>query len=241
MRADANDSDGAVRVSGVRGEAMIARLLIAMCTVVMVVWPGRSGAQSGGVQDGVKVGKVYISGENPVIRLLDQPGGTALTVASFWRVVWSPVGQGHVLYVTTGDGKSAGDLRLALTDNQPLHEYLVSQILGTFNKTYLERPFRVVKATCVGSGDALRERKEICKSDEHAIELAFRDFYEPFQLDTPVGGPRNPFGVTSFFIPAKTAEVIVNGKKALGNVYPQMRGPVQSSTAFLAFSESWIK
>ena len=73
------------------------------------------------------------------------------------------------------------------------------------------------------------------------IELAFRDFYEPFQLDTPVGGPRNPFGVTSFFIPAKTAEVIVNGKKALGNVYPQMRGPVQSSTAFLAFSESWIK
>ncbi len=38
-----------------------------------------------------------------------------------------------------------------------------------------------------------------------------------------------------------SAEVIVNGKKALGNVYPQMRGPVQSSTAFLAFSESWIK
>ena len=36
-------------------------------------------------------------------------------------------------------------------------------------------------------------------------------------------------------------EAIINGKKIAGNVYPQMRGPAQSSTAFLAFSESWIR
>ena len=219
---------------------MSARPLISgfalFCALPMLV-----AAQTGGVQGGVKVGKAYVSGENPVIRLLDKEGGTALTVASFWRVIWSPVGQGHVVHVTTGDGKSAGDLRLAIADNLKLHDYLVTQILGIFDKTYLERPFTVVQGTCRSSGDTLKEWKETCKSDKHTIELAFRDFYEPFQLDTPVAGPRNPFGVTSFFIPAKSADVIINGKRASGNVYPRMRGPKQSSTAFLAFSESWIK
>jgi hypothetical protein len=60
-------------------------------------------------------------------------------------------------------------------------------------------------------------------------------------LDIPVSGGRNPFGITSLFIPAKSADVIINGKKAAGNVYPQKRGPAQSSSAFLAFSESWVK
>lgn len=204
--------------------------------------PVFAAAQEGGVQDGVKLGKAYVSGENPVIRLMDKEGGTVLTVASFWRVIWSPAGLGHVIYLTTGDGKSAGDLRIAVGDNKALHEYLTKQVLGSFDKSYQERPFTFFQATCSrGAGDTRKEWKESCKSDKYSIELTWRDFYEPFQLSTPVGGARNPFGVTSFFIPAKVAEVTVNGKKAAGNVYPQKRGPVQSSTAFLAFSESWIK
>ena len=50
-------------------------------------------------------------------------------------------------------------------------------------------------------------------SEKYKIELVWKDFYPPFQLDTPVGGARNPFGVTSLFIPAKDAEVSINGKK----------------------------
>jgi hypothetical protein len=96
-------------------------------------------------------------------------------------------------------------------------------------------------ATFASSGDPAREWKESCRSERYNVELVWSDFYEPFQLDTPVGGPRNPFGITSLFIPARRAQVIVNGKPTAGNVYPQMRGPAQSSGAFLAFSESWIK
>jgi hypothetical protein len=44
-----------------------------------------------------------------------------------------------------------------------------------------------------------------------------------------------------FLHSGEIADVIVNGTKASGNVYPQMRGPMQSSSAFLAFSESWVK
>lgn len=198
-------------------------------------------AAAGSVQDGVKIGKVFISGENPVIRLLDKPDGTPLAVASFWRIIWSPVGAGHVCYVTTGDGKSPGDLRIALVDNQKLFEYLTNDILGTYDKSYHERPFKTIQATFGSSGSTLTEWKESCRSEQYTVELAWRDLYPPFQLDTPTGSARNPFGITSLFIPAKSADLIINGKKIGGNVYPQMRGPAQSSTAFLAFSETWIK
>ncbi|MCC7415889.1 MAG: hypothetical protein IT176_02025 [Acidobacteria bacterium] len=194
-----------------------------------------------GVQNGVKLGKVYLSGENPVIRLLDKEGGTPVVVASFWRVIWSPAGAGHVCLLTTGNGASPDDLRIALVDNEKLFEFLTRDVLGSYDKTYAERPFTVMPATFGSSGNTATEWKESCRSDRYAVELAWRDLYPPFQLDTPAGGSPNPFGVTSLFIPARSADVILNGKRLAGNVYPQMRGPAQSSTAFLAFSESWIK
>lgn len=218
---------------------ILSSLFLALPTFALAQAP--ASAAVGGVQDGVKIGKVFVTGENPVIRLLDKPDGAPLVVASFWRIIWSPVGPGHVCYVTTGDGKSPGDLRIALVDNQKLFDFLTNDMLGTYDKSYAARPFKTIAATFSTSGNALTEWKETCKSDQYTVELAWRDFYPPFQLDTPTGGARNPFGVASLFMPAKSADVTINGKKASGNVYPQMRGPAQSSTAFLAFSESWIK
>ena len=224
--------------------------LTGSCAMLILILPSFAGGQSGGVQDGVKLGKVYVTGENPGIRLLDKENGTVLTAVSYWRIIWSPAGPGHVCYITTGDGKSPGDLRVALVDNRKLYDYLSSQILATFDNSMSERPFTVAQATFndpgqgmfSDSGDTMKERTVTAKSDKYTVALVWRDFYEPFQLDTPVaGGGRNPFGVTSLFIPAKNAEVVINGKKATGNVYPQKRGPVQSSSAFLAFSESWVK
>ena len=223
--------------------------LTGLYTTLTLLLPGLAEAQSGGIQDGVKLGKVYVTGENPGIRLLDKEGGKVLTAVSYWRIIWSPVGAGHICFVTTGDGKSPADLRLAFVDNPKLHEFLSRQILGTFDTAISERPFTMVRAkfndpgqgTFSDSGDTMTERRVTFKSAKYTAALVWRDFYEPFQLDTPVGGARNPFGVTSLFIPAKSAEVIINGKKSPGNVFPQKRGPVQSSSAFLAFSESWVK
>jgi hypothetical protein len=222
---------------------MTRDMRLVLGAILLLALPALAFAQAaaGGVQDGVKLGKVFISGENPVIRLLDKPNGTALAVASFWRIVWSPVGQGHVCYVTTGDGKSPNDLRVALVDNQKLFDYLTNDILGTYDKSYQERPFKTIRATFDKSGDALADWKEVCRSDQYTVELVWRDLYPAFQLDTPTGGARNPFGITSLFIPAKSADLTINGRKIAGNVYPQMRGPSQSSSAFLAFSETWIK
>ena len=149
---------------------------------------------------------------------------------------------------TGRDGKSSADLRIALTDNQKLYDYLTREIMVVLDPTIPNRPFSVVRATfrdpgqgTFDSSGVMQERTIQMKSEKYTVALTWRDFYEPFQLDTPVGGSPNPFGVASLFIPAKSAEVTINGKKAPGKVYPQMRGPAQSSSAFLALSESWVK
>jgi hypothetical protein len=194
---------------------------------------------------GVKYGRVYVSGENPVIRLLMKEGGTPTTDASFWRVVYSPAGAGHVLFLRTGidadnPTKQSG-LRIAFTDSPKLAEYLGKEIMSAFNKVYADDPFPVRKATFRKSGSTLTEWKETVRSERYMVQLVWRDFAEPFQLDTPSGGRTNPYGIASLFIPARAAEVIINGKKAAGRPFPTRRGRMENSTAFLAFSETWVK
>jgi hypothetical protein len=184
--------------------------------------------------NGIRPGKVWISGENPGIRLLEKEGGDPVSRASFWRVHWSPVGPGHVCLVTTSD------LRIALFDNARLFDYLTKDMLGSYDKTYAEQPYTPVSGAKFSvTGDSLSERREICESGDYKIELVWRDFQTPVLRDTVVGSrPANPFGLTFLRIPSKTAEIIVNGKKAAGKTFPT--GP-DDSTSFLAFGETWLK
>lgn len=180
-------------------------------------------------------GKVYLSGENPYISLLDKPDGTSVVQASFWRIHWSPVGPGHVCYVTVGDGKTPGSLRVALHDNQRLLDYLTNDVLGTFNKAYIDRPFTAVGgATFTGGGDWTKERRETCRADKYNVELSWSNLEQPGLVDILAGSrPTNPFGITYLRIPAGRAEVRINGTAAAGQTGP--------GGSFLAFGETWIK
>ncbi len=180
-------------------------------------------------------GKAFLSGENPYISLLDKPDGTSLTQASFWRIHWSPVGPGHVCYVTAGAEKAPGAVRIALFDNKRLLDYLTNEVLGTFNKSYVERPFTPVSAaTFNAGGDSIKEWRETCQSDQYKVELIWRELREPGLVDILAGSrPTNPFGITYLRIPAGRAEVLINGKPAPGGSVPD--------GSFLAFGETWIK
>ena len=50
-----------------------------------------------------------------------------------------------------------------------------------------------------------------------------------------------PHGVYSCFIPARRAQLTLNGIVAEGETVPEMRGDKQSSTSCLAWSETWVK
>jgi hypothetical protein len=180
--------------------------------------------------------KVYLSGENPVITLRDTPGGsTTVTQVSFWRIHWSPVGPGHVCFVTSGEAKAPGAIRVAIYDNKALLDYLTNDVIGTYNKAYLERPF-----TPIGGGkfpiggDSIKERRESCLSDTYKVELVWKELSEPGLVDIlPGSRPTNPFGITYLRIPAGSADVRINGAPAPGVLAPDV--------TFLAFGETWIK
>lgn len=189
---------------------------------------------------GVKYGKVYVSGENPVLRLkLKEEDKSFVTSVSLWRIVYSPAGVGHICFITSdikGDGPSPDDVRAIFTDNEKMLEYMNREI----TTRYLKDPLPVHKASFTAAGDSLKEWMEVVKSDEYTIVLVWRDFGEVFLVDSPVGGEMK-FGISSLGIPARKAEVYINGVKAVGKPFPEMIGKMQNSTARLWWSETWVK
>jgi hypothetical protein len=145
-----------------------------------------------------------------------------------------------VCLITIGDGKSPGDLRIALYDNQRLFEYLTKEMLGSFDKTYIDQPYTPVGGAKFDvKGDSLTERRELCQGGKYKIELVWRDFQTAVLRDTAANSrPQNPFGLTYLRIPAKTGEIIINGKKAPGLTYATAP---EDSSSFLAFGETWLK
>jgi hypothetical protein len=179
--------------------------------------------------------KVFLSGENPYIALRDTPEGPAVARASFWRIHFSPVGSGHVCFVTVGERGKPGATRVALTDNVPLTEYLVKDVLATFDKAYVDWPFTTVAGATFGrGGDARTEHTEVCKAPGYDVALTWQDMQTPGLVDIlPGSRPSNPFGITYLRIPAGRATMTVNGTPASGASVP--------GGSFLAFGETWIK
>ena len=215
-----------------------------IAVVVVLAALGVSGAASAQAPSDVKNGRVAVIGENPGIRLVMKEGAPPSTSVSFWRVFQSPAGAGHVCFVTSdvkGDGPTPDDIRLAFADNDKLAEYVATQLMTAFDKAYGEQPFPVRRARFERSGDTATAWKESIKADDYAIDLVWRDFYEPFAIESRVGVPHNPYTILSTFIPAKSADVIINGMRAAGTATPRLRGTRQSSSAFLAFAETWLK
>lgn len=179
--------------------------------------------------------RVFLSGENPYIALRETPDGPARARASFWRIHFSPAGTGHVCFVTVGEQGKPGALRVALHDNAGLLDYLTKEVLGTFDKAYLDWPFTAVAGAAFGrSGDARTEHRETCRAAGYDVSLTWRDMQVPGLVDIlPGSRPGNPFGITYLRIPAARAGIVVNGTPAPGAATPE--------SAFLAFGETWIK
>jgi polyhydroxyalkanoate synthase len=55
------------------------------------------------------------------------------------------------------------------------------------------------------------------------------------------GMGNRPIGVFSTFFPAKSAQLELSGRFAPGTPWPEMRGDRQSTSACLAWSETWVK
>ena len=64
---------------------------------------------------------------------------------------------------------------------------------------------------------------------------------KPFILTMPPGAMNRPLGVYSTFLPARSAQLSVNGAAARAKPFPQERFGKPSSSCCLAWSETWTK
>jgi hypothetical protein len=196
----------------------------------------------------INPGTVDWSGENPGIYLKESPDGPFVTLVTFFRVVRSPHGRGHAAFLLLdprGDGTTAGRPNLCITDNDPLARYLQKEFVPYFgafrDATGLARCRFEKGSQFVASGDACTTYTERFRGESGEVSLTWEPLTDAFMVELPkeksATGRHEMF---SLFVTAEGARVAIGGKSIPGRPVPRDMAGKQTSTAFLAFSETWV-
>lgn len=197
----------------------------------------------------VNPGTVDWSGENPGIYLKDREDGGWLALSVFFRVVTSSFGRGHgiVCLGAPSEARPFPDApNLCITDNPPLMRYLVENFVAKFASfraagglqamTYL--PMTGLTTT----GEARTFYSEIMTAPGADVALVWEELQAPMAVDVPASmSPTGKHQMYSVFHESKRAAIVLNGRALPGRVFPRDFLGRRMSTAFLAFSETWIK
>jgi hypothetical protein len=198
----------------------------------------------------VKLPEVDWSGENPGMYLKEAASGPFVTIISFFRVVTSPHGRGHAAFLLLdphGDGKNPDKPNVCLTDNDPLAKYLCEGFVSNFGA------FRTAKGLAtlqykpgwdfVSGGDGRRNHVEWFRSAIGQVQLRWSKLSEAFLVDLdPEASATGSHRMVSLFFDARKVGGSINGNGFDGKPFPrEFAGKSDSSTAFLAFSESWVR
>jgi hypothetical protein len=182
--------------------------------------------------------EVVMTGENSFVRLSDDGGKTLADRVSHWRVLWSPAGQGHAMFIEstlTGNGPRI------YADNAGVARFLQRTIEVMLYKGFADESLPVTDAVFERSGNSLSTVEERVISSDEEIILTWWDLMPPFVLTMPPGAMNRPLGVYSTFLPARSAQLSVNGRAASAKVFLQDRFGKAASSCCLAWSESWTR
>ena len=183
--------------------------------------------------------QVRLTGENSYIRLSEEENGPQTTRTSHWRILLSPAGAGHVLFIKSGEFDD--EIRI-YADNIALARWLQEEIECLLFPDFADQSIPVTDAEFTKSGDVRSFWTEKVVSDDDEILLTWHDFLEPYMLRVESGSaPGRPHGVYSCFVPARRAQLTINGNVVAGQPVLEMRGDKPSSSACLAWSETWVR
>jgi hypothetical protein len=181
---------------------------------------------------------VLMTGENSFIRLSLDGGQTLSTRASHWRILWCPAGAGHTLFFQTpliNDGVQI------YSDSIAVARWLQRTIETHLYPAFANPALPVIGAQFARAGDPRSSAVEMVTTATERIVLTWYDCIDPFVLTMAPGAGNRPIGVFSTFFPARSAQIELNGQFAPGAPWAEMRGDRQSSSACLAWSETWVK
>jgi hypothetical protein len=183
--------------------------------------------------------QVRLTGENSFIRLHLEENGPQMTRVSHWRIWYSPGGPGHGLFIPSDLTDNA--VRI-YADNIAMTRWLQGEIESLLYPPFADQSLPVIEALFAKSGNHWSFWTETVETEDDHIALTWYDFGEPFMLTVAAGSVQGrPHGVYSCFIPARRAQVTINERVAVGQPFPQQRGDKDSSTACLAWSETWVR
>jgi hypothetical protein len=183
--------------------------------------------------------RTILTGENPFLRLSQKDGDPNSTDASFWRIIWSPAGPGHVLYLKSELTENHWRI---YTDNIAMTRWLQRTVQGMLNAELKDTTLPAFDAEFTKSGDARDFWTERAITAQEEIALTWYEIGEPLLIHTaPHQVPDRPYGVCTLLIPALGAQLTRNGVNAAGRPWPREREGRPFSTCALAFSESWTE
>lgn len=183
--------------------------------------------------------KVLLVGENSFIRLFDKQGGTEITRASHWRILYSPAGPGHALFLTSNN-LTEGNARI-YSDNLAMARWLQDDMESMFYPPFADKNIPVADADFDKSGNAFTWWTETLESVTDSITLTWSGLASESMMARvgPNERPNRPLGLYSCFTPAAEGRVELNGNFADGKAYPEKLGDATISSASLAWGESW--
>jgi hypothetical protein len=183
--------------------------------------------------------RVVLSGENSVIRLNKSDNDAFTTNATFWRLLTSPRGPGHVLYLKSELTQARWRI---YSDNIAMTRWLQSTVLGAINAELRDPAIPVAQAQFEKEGDARDFWTERLTARGEEIAMTWYDLGEPFLVHTqPNSTPGRPYGMCTVLIPALGARLTHNGTEAEGRPWPRDREGRASSTCVLGLCESWTE
>jgi len=197
----------------------------------------------------INPGRVDWSGENPGIYLKSDPAGDYVTLALFFRVVLSPYGRGHAGLVLGAPSEAGGwpsVPNLIISDNHRLMHWIVEgwvTRMPTFRGRAGLQAMTWLDCDSVEKrpGDLRTRYSETLRGSGTELEMVWRDMGPPLPVEvTPEASATGAHEMYSVFLEARSAEVILNGTGLAGTVATRQFFGRTMSTAFLAFSETWV-
>jgi hypothetical protein len=182
--------------------------------------------------------------------LKEREDGPFTALISFFRVVLSPHGRGHAVVVVSdpeAPSQEAGRVNAVYADNPDLARYLVDEFVrhfGSFKPVPGIADLPIKRAwNFRASGDPARRYVELAESEDGPINLSWSDpIGEPFVVEyMPEQSATGKHEMFSLFVPCRGAEARVGNVVVAGKPAARDQFGTPSSTAFLAFSETWLQ
>lgn len=190
---------------------------------------------------------IFACGENPAMTLYAPWAGQAIAIASFWHVTYSPQGTGNALVLWL-EKNALPDSPLPpgaiFSDNLHLAHVLIDKLTRHFPEfqevNLAALPF--LQAECRHTFNGSDRYTATVQAGAQHIVIEWADLLDQKLISWPnFPAGKQAFDLSTVICPCRSGKINVDGISLPGEVQTGSTSDGHlSSTAFLAFSETWL-